>query len=359
MNDLEKILILGPTPPPYGGIATFVEEVLKSNLKNEYNLLHINTNRNNSKSLKENINVFLRVTFQLLYLLSYKRPKLVHIHASSYLSFWEKTFFAFISKLYLRKVVYHIHGGAFKQFYEQSLFKKIIRFCFYFFDGIIVLSDNWKNYLHEQNLTYKEKIFVVNNFVDLNVSKPKQTVNVNYNVTFVGRLEKSKGIYELLNAIPHVLNKYKYVNFVLVGPYEKKDFIRINSFLKQHNICNNVFLTGPISKLKVYQELSKSKIFVLPSHVEAFPISILEAMGIGLPIIATPIGDVPEIVENNINGFLIKENDFLDMANKIMYLIENEELRLKMVNNNLKKFNEKYNINTACGNLKSVYESIL
>ena len=105
MEEKYTILIVGPLPPPMGGIATYVDDMLKSNIVDEYNVLHLNTARKHSikKSLIKNSILFSKNLIKLLHLLAFKRPRIVHIHTSSFLAFWEKSVFVTVSKLFCTK----------------------------------------------------------------------------------------------------------------------------------------------------------------------------------------------------------------------------------------------------------------
>lgn len=360
MECKSNVLIIGPTPPPSGGISTAVENILNSNIKDKYNLSHININRGSQKDTVRDMFIFLKTSIKLICILIKEKPKIIHIHASSYLSFWEKSFFALISKSFRKKVLFHIHGGGFKDFYEQSKFKTIIRLSFRLFDKVIVLSENWKVYISKNIVDDGDKIAIIPNCVSFNNTIINNTYKKNeLTIIFVGRLEKNKGIYDLLEAIPFVVNKYNFAKFIFVGPCDKNNNFKINSFIQKNGIGKNVIIKGELSKNDVFDELINSSIFILPSHIEAFPISILEAMSVGLPIIATNVGDIPEIIEPNKNGFLINKADKDDIIEKIMCLIDNEKLRKEMSKNNLKEFNEKYTIETMSNKLDKLYDEVL
>jgi glycosyltransferase involved in cell wall biosynthesis len=142
-------------------------------------------------------------------------------------------------------------------------------------------------------------------------------------VGFVGRLSEEKRVVDLLNAIHIIIEKKVPVQCKIVGtgPEEEK-LKKIANVLK---ISENVTFTG-YSK-NSFEELLGFDIFVLPSRTEGCPIVILEAMAAGLPVIATNVGGNIELIQDNVNGILVPPYNSGIMAQKIMELILNKNLR--------------------------------
>lgn len=369
MRNKTTILIIGPLPPPMGGIATFVEDMLKSDIITKYNVLHLNTVRNQKmkKSLPANSMLFLKNTLKLVYLLSFKRPELVHIQTSSYMSFWEKSLFLLISKSFFVKVVFHIHGGAFNRFYENNCIrikKNLIKFLLIIPDKVFVLSNSWKNFFSQ--LITENKISVIPNAVYYNLYFSDKITNFGfinpncYSILFSGLLTKDKGVFDILDAISIVINKYKNVEFIFAGKEDTDDEMsKIRKISIEKNINNNIFLAGELSRIEMTNMYKKSDIFILPSYIEGMPISLLEAMAAVLPIISTPVGGIPEVIVEGENGFLITPGDYVSLADKIIKLIENEELRRMISRNNQEKIREKYDWSIVSTKICEEYKKLL
>ncbi|SES77323.1 Glycosyltransferase involved in cell wall bisynthesis [Methanococcoides vulcani] len=366
MTNKNTVLILGPTPPPMGGIATYVGDLLKSGINDEYNVLYLDTTRDYSikKSLIKNLLLFLKNKFKLIYLLSFKRPKIVHIHTSSYMAFWEKSIFLIVSKLFFTKVIMHIHGGGFSEFYQNTripLTKSLIRFFLNISDRIIVLSNGWNDFFAE--IVNKNKIIVIPNGVYSDLYLPDNVLkskNGFIHILFAGYLAKEKGIYDILDSIPHVLQKHNNARFVFAGIEEKLgEFDKIKKYASELNIDNNTFFLGMLSKQEMVDTYKKSNIFILPSYIEGLPISILEAMAAGLPIISTPVGGIPEVIVDGENGFLITPGDSLELANKIIELIGSLKLRMMMGEFNQEKIRNNYDWKIIANQISDEYNKLL
>jgi glycosyltransferase involved in cell wall biosynthesis len=138
----------------------------------------------------------------------------------------------------------------------------------------------------------------------------------------IARLIPSKGIQHLLDAIPLVMRSYKDIHFVVIGdgPYEemlKKKAIELG--------IENITFVGYVNTVWGY--LDAIDIFVLPTLSEGLGISILEAMAMGKPVIASRVGGIPEIINHDDNGYLISPGDSGALAFAILYLAANPQVR--------------------------------
>jgi len=146
-------------------------------------------------------------------------------------------------------------------------------------------------------------------------------------ITFVGRLDYQKGLDILLEALATLkeqFGSYMYVWLVGGGPLAD-------------NLMRQASSTGlsEVVRFAGYQEgvsnyLLASDLFVLPSRFEAMPIVILEALAAGLPCVVTDVGDNARLVENELQGLVVKPNDVPALANALRRLFENDELRIEM-----------------------------
>ncbi|GAI08660.1 unnamed protein product, partial [marine sediment metagenome] len=128
---------------------------------------------------------------------------------------------------------------------------------------------------------------------------------------------------------------------------------------QKEEISRYIEFLGYLRGEEKIQVFITSDIFILPTyHPEGFPYAILEAMSAGLPIISTPIGAIPEIIEDGANGFLIPPKIPYILAEKILTLIEDKSLREKMGAENMKKAQEKYDVKVVCKIFEKIYKEI-
>ena len=150
----------------------------------------------------------------------------------------------------------------------------------------------------------------------------------------VGRLSKEKGYDLLIEAWSIVAEKYP--DWILNIYGEGPERVNLEKQIKKYNLEKNIFLKGATSDVQnKYQE---SSFFISSSRYEGFGIVIIEAMSCGLPVIAFDCGNGPsDIIENNIDGYLVEKGDIRALAHKVFALIENEGTKKEMSINALKK----------------------
>ena len=374
----KKILILGPLPPTIGGITTFIEGILNSKLSRKFELSTFDTQRPTYGIFKEvwDYTLLLRIGFlgllrSLVWTLSHlmtfpfallkNRPDIVHVNTASYWVFWENGMYVLISKIFHKKVIFHIHGGGFEEFYNSSnsLFKFLLQKILTLSDKVFVLSQSWQSFL--LGIVPANKVTIVENFVDFssfrefkNNERPSKHI---LNVLFVGGPgAKLKGLFDVVDAAAIVTQHSKNVHFVLLACSGVNGLGALNDV---RGLASNISILGYLygsEKTKVFLE---SDIFLLPSYAEGLPIAMLEAMAAGLPIIATSVGAIPDVIQDGKNGFLIEAGDYKALAEKILVLADDQNLRSKMSVNNVAKIRKNYEKIMILQKLSVEYEKLL
>jgi glycosyltransferase involved in cell wall biosynthesis len=371
-----KVLMVGPAPPQLGGMEAFIGELLKTDLKDKINLNLFDiskpklTNRRSNQEVVGYDSIFkrkLQLTllsysysliffFRYLYHLAMFRPHIVHIHTASYTSFWEKIVYLFIAKALGRKVILHSHGGFFSEFYENSagFAQYLIRITFNACDMVFVLSESWRTFF--KTISPIRSIQIVPNGIHLepfqNTKIPK---TANSSFLFVGRVGKPKGVYELLEAISLAKKGGLDCTVFLMGAGELENVKKVST---QLNIADNVEILGPKYGKEKFEFYSKAWCFVLPSHAEGMPITILEAFAAGLPVISTKVGSIPSVVKEGENGFLFKKQNVEQLHEVLLRIAKDEKLRSAMRENNVFVVSQKYDIKNSAQIIFDNYEKL-
>jgi glycosyltransferase involved in cell wall biosynthesis len=177
------------------------------------------------------------------------------------------------------------------------------------------------------------------------------------NVIFVGGLDPfRKGIYDVLKALPMVIGTCKNVYFTFTGG-DNVRYALGNSL--DPLFTPWVSFRGWISEAEKAALYSGADLLLLPSHEEGVPYVIVEAMAAGLPIIATPVGAIPEVIEEGINGFLINPGDYEALAQRIVRLCQDEELRLQIGHTNREKARRLYRQDVIFQELEAIYDQLM
>jgi glycosyltransferase involved in cell wall biosynthesis len=194
-------------------------------------------------------------------------------------------------------------------------------------DILVCLSNYWKEYFQKEFAL--NNVFVVNNIIERPfISIYPSEDNNKCNILFLGLLSENKGVYDLLNVINKNKDKYQDKFTLYIGGNGEVE--KVQSFIKNNDLENMVYFKGWITGVAKRELFSMSDIYILPSYNEGLPISVLEAMSYGLPIISTNVGGIPEIVEDGVNGLLIEPGNLKQIEEAIDKLIEGKELRKSM-----------------------------
>lgn len=264
-----------------------------------------------------------------------------------------------IKKLNKTPYVVYCRGG---DVYDEWLFKDAItNLVFSNADALIALTEDMKKKMCE---TVPRQVAVIPNGVEVsrfNSLAPADAITrLNLNglkpIIFVGRLHEEKGVKYLIEAMQHVRNKCPDAILMIVGDGPERDTLK--ELTSSLGLDGCIRYCGNIANKDVPLYLRASDIFVLPSLSEGFPVTVLEAMAAGLPIISTRITGLPEIVKDSINGFLVRPKDPIALGEKIVTLLEDSSLREKISGNNIERVKD-YSWDNVVLKLEEIYANAL
>lgn len=171
----------------------------------------------------------------------------------------------------------------------------------------------------------RDKLHVVHCGVPLDALAPRHHDGRGTRVLFVGRLEPVKGVPLLVEAIAVVSRTKPEVELDIVG--DGSDRAGLEAQAERLGIAARVRVLGFRSQSEVRDLLRRADVFALPSFAEGVPMVLMEAMAAGVPVVATRIAGVPELVEDGVAGFLVAPGDVSTLAEKIALLLEDAEMR--------------------------------
>ncbi|MFA7314318.1 MAG: glycosyltransferase family 4 protein [Candidatus Magasanikbacteria bacterium] len=279
------------------------------------------------------------------------KPDIVHCHSSSA---------AFLTRLAIRgkyKTIYTAHGWGF-----NIGMNPLVRFLVLltekinagYTDKYICVSEFVKDLALKYKLAGEEKMTVIYNGITSTVDSRQSTVSSKVNLIFVGRLAEPKRPEMIIEVISNFEKEIQdKIQFTIVGDGPKRKYLE--QLAKEKKV--NVFFTGNLEHGEVMKELSKNDIFVFISAWEGFPYTILEALSVGLPVIASNVGGVGEIVDNTV-GRLV-ENNAGKISQALLELINNPELRLKLGKNGMVLVEGKFSLESMLKKTEEVYQNIL
>ncbi|MBD3282252.1 MAG: glycosyltransferase [Candidatus Portnoybacteria bacterium] len=262
-----------------------------------------------------------------------------------------------------KKIIYRIGGWTFNDpwpKWKKKLYILIEKHSAQLKDYIINNNKGDVEQAKELKIKPKKELILIHNCIDiektdnafLTKEKARKELNIQgeYIIGTIANFYPSKGLEYLIKAIPKILKEEPETRFVIIG--DGKERKKIKSLIKKHNIQKQVILKGIIKD--AYKYLKAFDVFVLPSVKEGFPWTAIEAMTAKIPIIATKVGALPYFIKNKENGILINAKSPKEISRTAIELIQKEELREKISENQRKTVEEKFNINKMVKEIEKI-----
>ncbi len=368
-----RLLIVGPLqPPPLGGVQHIMNMQLHSGLAREFELHVVDTSKGQLRLSIENSTwktplYFARDFSRLIRALVRVRPEAALIHASPSLSFLRDWVFMVSARLAGAKVICHYHGTLHTRFpsCEARIGRVIGRLLMSVAQRVIVLAPTYQREMGKawkrDDLVWAPNMADIALFRNMSADTPAPWLAPGDRaILFVGRLSAPKGVYDLLDAIPRVIERHPEVRFVMVGVAESdamEPVIRAEA--ERRGITPRVTFLGSLEGRNKAAAFVTSQMIVVPSWTEAFPVVIPEAMAAGLPVIATGVGAIPDFVKDGEDGFLVAPRAPQDLADRICRLLDDEGLRHRISERVRARAPREFSIEVGCGKVTVVIRDVL
>jgi glycosyltransferase involved in cell wall biosynthesis len=331
----KKIVIVAPKTN--SGITAVVENFLSGGL-NKYKNIRFHPSSYESGGFKKVV-IFLGQYIKAVVLFFNFRPDLIHIHVSSDGSFYRKSFYVILAKIFKKRIIIHIHPTHFLDFIEKAsrLKQKYILKTLGYANVIITLTDHVKNQLRDKHGldSFYEVLPNPINLSDYSCSG----INGRENnmLLYLGWIIKKKGIYDLISAAPLIKKKMEDFQLIVCG---NKETSKLRRLVEENHLSDYIHVHEWVGREEKKELLKKTTALILPSYTEGIPNVILEAMACGVPILCTPVGGNVSILKGNQNCIFFNPGDVGDMAEKVISLLESEDLRNQMSQRNLEAVKE-------------------
>jgi glycosyltransferase involved in cell wall biosynthesis len=348
----QKKILICITKSNWGGAQKYVFDIAK-NIKDRFNttvllggngelkekLGKIGVKTITLKNSERNTNIFkdIKLLFELFKVFKTEKPDIIHLNSSK---------IGFIGTIVgrilgIKNIIFTVHGWAFNEnrpWWQRFVFWTMQTKTVFFSHHTIAVSENIKRQLKPKWL--QKKIVVIYNGIDDLVfldkdSAKKELINKiaknldskitgNKVIGTISELHKNKGLEYVIRAFKkldqQILNQ---TNMLIIGEGEERN--NLEKIIANLNLQDKVFLLGAVPD--AYKYLKAFDIFTLTSITEAFPYSILEAGKAELLVIASNVGGIPEIIEDNKSGILTKVGDIEKISETVKVLTENAALK--------------------------------
>lgn len=342
---------------PKGGIGTYVKELTKEIVKNRnLNVKVILKGQSSNKSILS-INEHSKIVFSLkcFYKILQMKPDIIHSHGPWYIMLPVILY----KKLYPEITIIHTHHTDTTNNKIMGLKRKIMESIYSSYDYNVYVSNYLKEALSYINIKSKKKVIqpgvrnTPKNYLKIKEFKSKYGINENDKIiVYIGNFywpQKSNGVLKLINSYKDVYKHNSNTKLVIIG--DGPQLQNIKNIVTHLNIRDNIIFTGMIND--VYSALYTAAVYVHITFQEAFGIAILEAMSCKVPVVASKIGGIPEIIINNYNGILV--NNSRDISMNINKILRYDLLRKKLSQNGYISVQENYNWKRISNQYKLLY----
>ncbi len=330
----QRLVVIGPLPPPYHGVTVSTSLVLANNeLHACFDVRHVDTSdgrpgQNLGRWDVRNVLLAMRALFRLSRSL-HEPTDLVYLPVSQGLAgFMRDSLFIHIAAHRGCKIAVHLRGSEFRAFYEASPppLRRWIRRTLQRVTSVAVMGESLRWVF--EGLVPPQRIVVVPN------GTPEPTlhgaVRDESTVLFLSNLRRRKGVVEAVDAAHIVARKHAAARFLFVGEWEDEGLER-ELRTRASDMDGRIQFRAPVAGIEKDRLLASASIVLFPPNApEGHPRVVLEALASGTPVVATNQGAIAETIIDGDCGFILPNPEPSALAEKILRLLKDDQLRAKM-----------------------------
>jgi glycosyltransferase involved in cell wall biosynthesis len=365
---MNRILVVGQTPPPYGGQAIMIEKMLQGSY-NDTELHHLRMTY--SREMDEIGKFSLTKASHLLQLiiktcwlrLTRKITILYYPPAGpDLIPVLRDVIYLIAVRWLFRTTIFHFHAAGLSDFYSRSprILRWVMEIAYFKPDIAICLSRHSAD--DARAIKAEHEFFIPYGVEDSGrPARPATAPDAPPSILYVGVLREDKGTIILLDACRLLRQRGHTFTLRLVGRFASSEFeAESRNFIDKHGLGDIVTLTGVLTGDEKWLAFASADIFCFPTHfnAESFGVCLLEAQSWALPIVATSWRGIPAIVSDGENGLLIAPGDVSALADGLEKLIPNRALRQAMGLAGRARFEKEFTIGQYHARLNLVFQSI-
>lgn len=346
---MAKILMIGPNPGAMGGMATVERNILAAapSLGDEIDFISTYEEGGMAKKIGVAVKAYLKFSCLLA------NCEVVHIHMASRGSFRRKK--AFVEKALeaQKPVVAHLHGSEFAVWFGEECSdadRLRIRRTFSRCAAVIVLSEEWRDFFLANDICREDRLHVLHNAVPI-PDRPSKSYS-SQDVLFLGRLDDRKNPEMLIRSSRKLLKEHQDSKLLFGGDGPIERYAEIAKKLGVFDRCE---FCGWVTGEDKEELFDRAAAYCLPSKNEGMPMGVLEAMSYGIPPIATPVGGIPQIINDGLNGFIVPINDEEALSDTLCKLMDSPSLRKRIGENARRTIEERFGIDRFYEKLSGIY----
>lgn len=305
-----RVVMLGAAPETRGSIAAVVDAYRRHGLFRRWPVDYVATRGPGRRP-----GVALRAAARFAALLARSPRAVVHIHASARAGFWRDCAYAGVALALRCPVILHLHGGELEAFFDAlgNPAKAVVRGLLERCELVAVPSQRLAGFLRA--VSPRIRTASLPHPVPMPAAQDAPRPNL---ILFLGRLEPHKGIFDLLEAVARLRAAVPDVRLVCAGEGSR---LAVARYAEHLGIADAVKFTGWVGPSGKRALLDSAAVYALPSYAEGMPMGLLEAMAAGMPVIASPVGGMPEVVVDGVTGFLAAPGDIATLERLLRKLL--------------------------------------
>lgn len=283
------------------------------------------------------------------------RYDVLHCNIAPRGSTWRKRLFVKVAQIFGLRVLIHLHGSGYDAFYaaQPAAKQARIKALFQSADHVVVLGKYWHDFAKTTLGLADEKLSAINNGAP-DTDGRADPANAPCKIAFAGLIGERKGVDVLVDALASLPSDLTW-RAEIGGNGEVETY---QTRAKDRGIADRVHFSGWLGEAEVDALLLSSQIFVLPSRAENQPMSIIEAMARGLPVISTKIGAIPEQIEDGTTGIIVAPGNVEALARALETLIRNPQTRVTMGQAGRARYAERYSMRANAEAFSALYRDL-
>jgi glycosyltransferase involved in cell wall biosynthesis len=355
------ILMMGTDPRGAGGIASVLNAYQQAGLfepadASLHSVTYVTTHR---EAPRWRTGLLWATAVGALIMARIRRPvQIVHVHSASRGSFLRKSILLWLARTLGCHTVFHLHGGGFQTFVEQQigpLGRWWVLETLTHVTLVLALSERWRDYI--LTLAPTARVEILPNPVAIEptpIRRPEPG-----RILFLGRLDPRKGVYDLVTAIAAVNHTMPpgspELRLVVAGD---GDGTALAEFASRAGVGGQLERLGWISPTERSHQLARASLFVLPSHHEGVPMSMLEAMSARVPIIVSSVGGIPDLVTHGVHGLVVPPGDIKALGSALAQLVFDLPLQETLASAARERIRSECATEIVMSRLRSLWQSL-
>jgi len=355
-------LLLAPSRQAISGVTTHLNLLLGSALAREFALIHFQVgSEGRDESAPGRFWRLLSSPLILALRILLANADLVHINTSmNPRAWWRDLAYLAVAKLSGARVVYQVHGGDLPQKFATVAHVPagVLRFILMLPDAIVVLAGS--ELAAYRKFVPRQEILVLPNGIDVRSCRdrmhPSHPHPAPLQLVYVGRLAPRKGLQETIEGLAMARARGVSATLVVAGSGPEEPALR--KLVVQLGLSDVVSFVGPVFDGEKRRLFEASDLLMLPSHFEGLPYALLEGMAAGVPVIATRVGAIPDVVEHGMHGLFVPVGNPRAICHAIVRLSGDRARLSAMGVASRRRVIDSYSIERLAGDFGKLYRSL-